>query len=100
MATLVQFDFKFSGPFGAEMTQALDGLARSIAAEPGLRWKVWTENEATGEAGGIYLFEDDARAGAYIEMHRERLAKFGITGINAKRFHVNEALTQLTRGPI
>ncbi len=99
MATLVQFDFAFSGPFGEEMATALDGLARSIAQEPGLRWKIWTEDAAAGEAGGIYLFEDDASADAYITMHRERLAKYGITRINAKRFHVNEALTQITRGP-
>lgn len=24
-------------------------------------WKIWTENEAAGEAGGIYLFKDMPR---------------------------------------
>lgn len=100
MPTLVHFDFAFAGPFGAEMAVALDGLARSIAAEPGLRWKVWTENQATGEAGGVYLFADDASADAYIAMHTARLAGFGIRSVNVKRFQVNEALTQITRGPL
>ena len=42
MPVLLQFDFPFEGPFGDAMAQALDGLARSIAAEPGLLWKIWT----------------------------------------------------------
>ena len=29
--TLVQFDFPYPGPWGAEMAQAMDGLARDIA---------------------------------------------------------------------
>ena len=53
---LVQFDFAFSRPFGDAMASALKDLAESIAREPGLVWKIWTENQAAGEAGGIYLF--------------------------------------------
>ena len=67
--TLLQLDFEYHGPFGAEMTEALDGLARSIAGEPGFIWKVWTENVSTQEAGGIYLFADEASARAYMEKH-------------------------------
>lgn len=99
MPVLLQFDFPFHGPFGAEMTQALDGLARSIAEEPGLRWKIWTENAAEQMAGGIYLFETPETAAAYAKMHSERLAGFGITGIRAKTFEINEGLSQLTRAP-
>lgn len=95
---LVQFDFPFHGPFGAEMAAALPDLARDIAAEPGLIWKIWTENEAAREAGGIYLFEDENSAAAYVEKHSARLAAFGITGIRAKVFDVNEPLTAITRG--
>jgi len=99
MATLLQFDFPFQGPFGAEMTQALDGLARSIAEEPGLLWKIWTENASEGLAGGIYLFATPETAAAYAKKHGERLAGFGITGIRAKIFDVNEGLSRLTRAP-
>jgi hypothetical protein len=42
---LLQFDFPFEGPWGEAMTAALDGLAHDIAAEDGLLWKIWTENE-------------------------------------------------------
>ena len=100
MATLLQIDFPFQGPFGAEMSTALADLARSINEEPGFQWKIWTENAATHTAGGIYLFDDEAAARAYLAMHTERLAGFGITGINAKFFDINPALTAINHGPV
>ncbi|MGE3772271.1 MAG: monooxygenase [Gammaproteobacteria bacterium] len=99
MATLLQFDFPFDGPFGTEMAQALEGLARSIAEEPGLLWKIWTENATERVAGGLYLFETPETAAAYAKKHSERLAGFGITGIRAKTFDVNADLSRLTRAP-
>jgi hypothetical protein len=100
MPTLLQIDFPLSGPWGEEMAEAFADLARLIADTPGLRWKVWTENEATGESGGIYLFDDEASARAYLDEHTRRLEGFGITGIRARIFDVNEPLTAITRGPL
>lgn len=100
MPTLVQFDFPMAGPWGDEMAAAFGDLAKTIGRSPGLRWKIWTENEAEGTGGGIYLFEDDASAAAYIEEHTARLAGFGITDIRARRFHVNEPLTAINGGPV
>ena len=100
MKTLLQTDFPFPGPFGEGMTDAMKDLAISIAEEPGLIWKIWTENPETNEAGGIYLFHDDASARAYLEKHRARLEAFGITEVNAKLFQVNEALTAIDDGPV
>jgi hypothetical protein len=97
---LIQFDFSYHGPFGEEMTDAMDGLARSIADEPGLIWKIWTENEAAKQAGGIYLFADEETARAYVSKHTARLESFGITDPNVKLFDVNDALTGITRGPL
>lgn len=97
---LVQFDFTYPGPFGAEMTKAMDGLARSIAQEPGFIWKIWTENQATQEGGGIYLFADEESARAYIAKHSARLKGFGIADINAKIFDVNVPLSQITKAPV
>ena len=97
---LVQFDFAYSGPFGAEMAAAMEGLARSIAEEPGLLWKIWTESEAGQEAGGIYLFADEESARNYIAKHTERLKGFGITAVNAKLFDVNLPLSRLSKAPL
>jgi len=98
--TLVQFDFPYAGPWGAEMTAAMGDLAQDIAAEPGLVWKIWTENQDTGRAGGIYVFDTPAAAAAYTEKHSARLAAFGITGINALSFDVNGDLSAITRAPL
>lgn len=100
MATLVQFDFPATGPWGAEMAEAYAGLAQDIAAAPGLRWKIWTENADAQMAGGIYLFDDEESARAYAEMHTNRLQGFGVSGIRALFFDVNEELTAITRGPV
>ena len=99
MPTLLQFDFPFPGPFGPAMTEALDALARSIAEEPGLLWKIWTENATERLAGGIYLFATPEAAAAYERKHTERLAGFGITDIRARTFDVNDGLSRLTRAP-
>jgi len=97
MAKLLQIDFAYNGSFGLQMARELHGLATSIAEEPGL---IWTENEQRQEAGGIYLFEDEKTARAYLDMHTARLKEFGIPEVNCKLFDVNEALSAITNGPV
>lgn len=100
MAYLLQVDFPYQGPWGDEMTSALRGLAESIANEPGLIWKIWTENRAASEAGGIYLFKDAPSAEAYLAMHTARLMGFGVSRVNGKIFKVNHALSLIDRAPL
>jgi hypothetical protein len=98
--TLLQMDFPFDGPWGDEMASELNGLARDIAGEDGLIWKIWTENPNQRRAGGIYLFRDSESAERYRAKHAARLADFGITGIEAKTFAVNAPLSALTHAPL
>ena len=56
MNFLVQVDFPYNGPFGEEMSSAMRELAEDIATEPGLVWKIWTENGGEKTAGGIYSY--------------------------------------------
>ncbi|GBG01668.1 monooxygenase [Azospira sp. I13] len=100
MPYLLQVDFPYPGPWGDEMTAALRGLAESIAGEPGLIWKLWTENPAANEAGGIYLFQDLPSAEAYLAMHTARLKGFGVPQVNGKIFQVNETLSRIDRAPL
>ena len=100
MTTLLQTDFPSAGPFGAQMSKAYADLAASIATEPGLLWKIWTENRDTGEAGGIYLFADRADAERYLEMHCARLLGFGVPEVHAKLFEVNAPLSAIDRAPL
>jgi hypothetical protein len=100
MAVILQIDFPFQGPFGAEMAEALQGLAQSITQEPGFLWKIWTENPEEKTGGGIYLFADRTTAQAYLEMHSARLEQFGVPEVNAKIFDINEDLSSMTKAPV
>ena len=95
---LLQMDYLFSGPWGDEMAAEYSDLAHRIADVPGLIFKVWTENRETGEAGGVYLFEDESSLDAYLGGKIERMKAAGIEGLRAKKFDVNETLTRITRG--
>ncbi|MBS4192414.1 monooxygenase [Bacillus sp. FJAT-49705] len=100
MKYLLQVDFKMDGPFGEEMSKSFADLADSINTEPGVLWKIWTENAAAKESGGVYLFKTKEDAEKYLEMHSARLESFGITDIRGKIFEVNEALSLINSAPI
>lgn len=95
MRYILQVDFPHSGPFGEEFAAAFEGLAQDIASESGLVWKIWTENESTKEAGGIYLFDNIDDAKRYQTKHTARLESFGYTDIRAKIFTANEPLSKI-----
>lgn len=93
MHVLLQVDFPYHGPFGDEMTQAMDALSASINQEPGFIWKIWTENKEIQKAGGIYLFDSKENAQAYLDKHSARLKSFGIPEVRGDIFTVNQALS-------
>lgn len=98
---ILQIDFKFNMS-ERDYERALTPLADDIAAVPGLLWKVWLINEVQSEAGGIYLFEDEASLDAYL--HGPIMAGVSahpaLSGFSVKRFDVMEDLTAVTRGPV
>ncbi len=100
MATILQVHFPFDGPFGEAMVEAMTPLARSINDEPGLLWKIWTEDQQAGRAGGVYLFATRSDAEAYCRMHTARLEGMGVTGIEAQLLEANEALSAINGGPL
>lgn len=96
MRYLLQVDFPHNGPFGDDLTVVMSDLAKDIANEKGLISKLWTENEAEQEAGGIYLFDNSEDAERYLQKHTERLEAFGYSNIRGKIFVVNEDLSALS----
>lgn len=100
MNFIVQVDFPYSGPFGEQMSAAMQGLAEDIAAEPGLVWKIWTESEKEQIAGGVYLFDNEADARRYVDKHTARLTAFGITGIRTLVVSTNDPLSRIDRAPL
>ncbi|WP_394282068.1 monooxygenase [Corynebacterium sp.] len=93
MNTIVVFEFPSTGPFGKEAEEAYADLAKDIATEKDLVWKVWTEDPSREVAGGIYLFTSEEAADTYIEKHSARLGGFGITNISAVKYQVNDGLS-------
>ena len=98
---ILQLNFKFSVS-GAEYEQAVSPLAGDIAAVAGLRWKVWLMNEAESEAGGIYLFDDEASVKAYLEgpIVAQVTSHPALSDFSVKQFDVMEKVTAITRGPV
>lgn len=97
---LLQIDFPYTGPWNHQMVSAFEAVALSIAKEPGLRWKLWTENKVSQEAGGIYLFNNAEDALSYARRHSARLADAGIVNLDCKIFQVNETLSRINSAPL
>jgi hypothetical protein len=100
-ARILQINFKFSvSP--AEIAEAFAPLAGDIAKVDGLRWKVWSLNEVEREFGGIYLFDDEASANAFLT--GSIVAQLGqhpaLSDITAKQFDVLDGPSAVTRAPV
>jgi len=98
---ILQVNFKLNVS-SAEYRALCDSVAQAIADVPGLRWKVWLLNEQEREAGGIYLFADEASLNNYLAgpiiVQIKSLPQ--LREISAKRFDVMEEVTAATRGPV
>ena len=99
--TVLQINFKFNVT-PAELAEAFAPLAEPIAKVPGLRWKIWSLNEATSEFAGIYLFEDAGSAQAYLEGPIiAGVSKHpALSDISGKHFGVIDDFSAITRGPV
>ena len=100
MKKLLQVDFDFNGPFSEEMSTLLTELAKSINNEPGMIWKIWTENSQEQLGGGIYLFENEAYAQAYLTMHTTRLKEMGVEKVRGYIFDINLPLSTINHAPL
>ncbi len=99
--TVLQINFKFSvSP--AELAEAFAPLAEPIAKVPGLRWKIWSLNEARSEFAGIYLFDDADSAQVYLEgpIIAQVSKHPALSDISAKQFGVIDEFSAITRGPV
>lgn len=99
--TILQITYRYHIP-RKEFEAVVSPVAHDIAKVPGLRWKVWLINERESEAGGLYLFDDEAQAKMYLESPivaglREHP---NISDIRIKQFNIMEAASHVTRGPV
>jgi hypothetical protein len=98
---LLQINFKFSVS-RAEFEQLAAQLASSFAELDGLVWKIWLMNEKDSEAGGIYLFQDEASLNSYLEgpLAAQVMSHPALSELSAKPFELLGAPTSITRGPV
>ena len=98
---ILQINFKLNAS-PAEYRKIADSVAQTIADAPGLVWKVWLLNEQDGEAGGIYLFQNEQSLAAYLSgpIIRQIKSLPQLCEISAKRFATIPELTVVTRGPV
>ena len=98
---VLQVNFKFNVS-RAEYEGAVAGLADAFAAVPGCRWKIWLINEREREAGGIYLFDNDAAVDAMLnsELIAGVLAHPALADFSVKRFDVLPEVSAKTRAPL
>ncbi len=98
---LLQLNFKFSVT-GAEYEEAVAPLVDDFAALEGLIWKVWMIDEENGEAGGIYLFDDESSVKGYLDgpLAAGVISHPALSDFSVKQFDVMGDLTKVTRGPV
>ena len=98
---ILQVNFRFALS-RAEYERTVSDLASAFAAVAGCRWKIWLMNEADREAGGIYLFDDDAAVNAMLEsdLIAGVVAHPALSDFVVKRFDVLAAPSALTRAPL
>jgi rhodanese-related sulfurtransferase len=76
--------------------------ARFFADVPGLLWKIWLMNRDTREAGGVYLFADDATCRAYVDGPIvTQLVQYPLwTDVSVKSFDYLPEQSAVTRAPV
>jgi len=98
---IVQVNFKLNVPV-SDFLNLCDSVAETFANVPGMRWKIWLLNEGETEAGGIYLFETEEAANAYLTgpLFAEVRKMPQLRDISVKTFGVMENVSAITRAPI
>ena len=98
---MLQLNFNFSVS-KEEYEGAVSPLANKFANVPGLIWKIWILNEEKSEAGGIYLFENQASVDNYLSgpLAETVTTHPALSNFSIKQFTIMEDNTKVTRGPV
>ena len=98
---MLQLNFNFSVS-KEEYEQAVSPLADKFANVPGLIWKIWILNAEKSEAGGIYLFENQASLDEFLagSLAKTVTGHPALSNFSVKQFGIMNDITEVTRGPI
>jgi hypothetical protein len=98
---ILQINFKFNVP-REQYESTCSSLAEQFAEVPGCIWKVWLMNESATEAGGIYLFVDEAAVETFkgSPLAAGVLSHPALSDFNIKQFEVLSEVSRITRAPL
>ena len=98
---MLQLNFNFSVS-KEEYTQAVSPLADKFAEVSGLKWKVWILNGEKSEAGGIYMFENQASLDEFLAgpLAKTVTSHPALSDFSVKQFGIMKDITKITRGPL
>jgi hypothetical protein len=99
--TILNVMFKYNVT-SEQLLEALAPLVDDFAKLPGLQWKIWFMNEEESEAGGVYLFENQAACSDYLSGPLARIVTShpALSDFIVKSFDVLEEPTAACRGPV
>ena len=100
-AQILQIIFKYKGS-RADYERIVTPAVAPLAKVEGLRWKIWIINEATHEAGGIYLLADKASVQRFLtsDLVAGVTSNPAFSSFSVKQSAVMMRQTVGTRGPV
>jgi len=98
---ILQVNFKFNVS-REQYEDTVSPMAQDFAEVPGCLWKIWLMNEADNEAGGIYLFADEASMEKFkgSPLVASVLSHPALGDFSIKQFEVLEKISRVTRAPL
>ena len=98
---ILQVNFKFSVS-REQYENTVSPLAQDFAEVPSCLWKIWLMNEKDNEAGGIYLFADEASVEQFkgSPLVASVLNHPALSDFSIKQFEVLEKVSRITRAPL
>ena len=93
-------NFNLKGIDEAQYSAMCDQIATAFAAVPGLLSKVWLKDSASGNYGGVYLFQDREAFERYkrSDLCQKVATHPNLANVSMKDFDILEAPTRVTNG--
>jgi hypothetical protein len=85
-----------------EYKQMTSHLGQAFAEVPGCVWKIWMVNDATKEAGAVYLFKDDESQQTFkaSPLVASVLSHPALSNFELKERDILEEVSEVTRAPL
>ncbi len=96
---IVQINFNYDLA-REELNEGAKEFVHPIQQVPSLEWKTWILNDQEKLAGGIYLFENEEAAKAYVEGPIIDQLRNSFKNLSIKLFDIMEEQSKATRAPI